>query len=97
MVNKVSKIGVFTPPKYPQFSSSRSLITPPNTKYICLKAATKTAQNGVFLRHRKQNGGRSRTLPYVSFPFNSRQVSLRKRKDDFFIIAYSLKIKSPHY
>lgn len=75
MVNKVSKIGVFTPPKYPQFSSSRSLISPPNTKYICLKAATKTAQNGVFLCHRKQNRGRSWALPYISFPFNSRQVS----------------------
>lgn len=75
MVNKVSKIRVFTPPKYPQFSSSRSLISPPNTKYICLKAATKTAQNGVFLCHRKQNRGRSWALPYVSFPFNSRQVS----------------------
>lgn len=75
MVNKVSKIGVFTPPKYPQFSSSRSLITPPNTKYICLKAATKTAQNGVFLCHRKQNRGRSWALPYISLPFNSRQVS----------------------
>lgn len=75
MVNKVSKIGVFTPPKYPQFSSSRSLISPPNTKYICLKAATKTAQNGVFFCHRKQNRGRSWALPYIFFPFNSRQVS----------------------
>lgn len=75
MVNKVSKIGVFTPPKYPQLSSSRSLIPAPNTKYICLQAATKTAQNGVFLCHRKQNRSRSWALPYISFPFNSRQVS----------------------
>lgn len=59
-------------------------ISPPNTKYVCLKAATKTAQNGVFLCHRKQNGGRSWALPYISFPFNSRQVSLKKRKHDFF-------------
>lgn len=75
MVNKVSKIGIFTPPKNPQFSSSRSLISPPNTKYICLKAAAKTAQNGVFFCHRKQNRGRSWALPNVSFPFNSCQVS----------------------
>lgn len=75
MVNKVSKIRVFTPPKYPQFSSSRSLISTPNTKYICFKAATKAAQNGVFLCHRKQNRGRSWAVPYISFPFNSCQVS----------------------
>lgn len=74
MVNKVSKIGIFTPPKYPQFSSSRSLISPPNTKYICLKASTKTAQNGVFFCHRKQNRGGSWALPYISFPLNSCQV-----------------------
>lgn len=74
MVNKVSKIGIFTPPKYPQFSSSRSLISPPNTKYICLKASTKTAQNGVFFCYRKQNRRRSWALPYISFPLNSCQV-----------------------
>lgn len=70
MMDKVSKVGVITPPKYPQLPASRPLVSAPNTEHIRLQTATEAAQNRVLFRDRKENGGRCWTLPYVSLPFN---------------------------
>lgn len=78
-MNQIGKVGVVSPPEEPQLPPALSLAAPPHAQHVGLKAAAETAQDGVLLRHREEDGGRGGTLPHELLPFDPRQVSLQPR------------------
>lgn len=80
-MDELGKVGVVSPPKDPELPPARGLVPPPHAQHVCLQAATEAAQDGVLLRHRKEDGGRGGALPYKTLPFNPGEVSLKAKRE----------------
>lgn len=78
-MDEIGEVWVVPPPEEPELPAPRPLTAPPYAEHVGLQAAAEAAQDGVFLRHWKEDGRRGGTLPHKPLPFDPCQVSLQDK------------------
>lgn len=78
VVDEICEVRVVPPPEEPQLPPALPLTPPPYAQHVGLQAAAEAAQDGIFLRHREEDGRRRGTLPHKLLPFDPSQVSLQE-------------------